>query len=260
MSEVDKTCLSYWFPKLESAGLPVPGTRIVAFYDRATHTGLGRMMDGELPDEAGQAFLTKLADAVAEIGCPCFLRTGLTSGKHDWKRTCYLTHADRLMQHVASLIEFSECADMLGLNWNVWAVRELLPTMPLCMLPCYGNMPLCREFRCFLDGDKIMCCHPYWPRGAVERGFPMANTDEPPTGVWDMSGPRALPADFDHLYSRVCLLGSDERTTVMELAAKVGAAVGGRWSVDILETQRGWYVTDMAEMHKSYHWEGCENA
>lgn len=30
-------------------------------------------------------------------------------------------------------------------------------------------------------------------------------------------------------------------------------------SVDILDTEKGWFVTDMAEADKSFHWEGCPN-
>lgn len=32
------------------------------------------------------------------------------------------------------------------------------------------------------------------------------------------------------------------------------------WSVDVLETRRGWFVTDMAEAARSFHWPGCEHA
>lgn len=255
----DKTCLSYWFPKLESAGLPVPKTRIVSFTDRATYSGLGRLMDGEHPDAAGMEFIAKLQAAVGEIGCPCFLRTGQTSGKHNWNQTCWLESPEDLLQHVASLIEFSECADMIGLAWNVWVVRELLPTMPVCTLPNYGDMPLCREFRCFVDGVTVLCCHPYWPRGSVEEGFPL-NYDGKTDDVWGLSCERKLPADFDRMYERIQILGNDERANVMGLAARAGDVVGGRWSVDILETREGWKITDMAEMDKSYHWYGCKNA
>ena len=37
-----------------------------------------------------------------------------------------------------------------------------------------------------------------------------------------------------------------------ELASQAGKACGGQWSVDLLETDRGWYITDMAEAVKSY--------
>jgi len=35
-----------------------------------------------------------------------------------------------------------------------------------------------------------------------------------------------------------------------EYANATGRAVGGAWSIDILETKRGWHVTDMAEAAK----------
>lgn len=52
----------------------------------------------------------------------------------------------------------------------------------------------------------------------------------------------------------------EERGELSVLAAHAGSVVGGAWSVDILETERGWMVTDMAEAHKSFHWEGCPHA
>jgi hypothetical protein len=38
-----------------------------------------------------------------------------------------------------------------------------------------------------------------------------------------------------------------------EYANATGRAVGGAWSIDILETKRGRHVTDMAEAAKSWH-------
>jgi len=257
----DKTCLSYWFPKIQAAGLPVPKTRIVSFTDYDTARGMFRIIDGTELNADAIAFMKRLSDAVDEIGCPCFLRTGQTSGKHSWKETCYLESPKDLLQHVGNLIEFSECADFMGLPWNVWVVRELLPTKPVCTLPRYGDMPLCREFRCFVDGDQILCVHPYWPKNAVEEGFPYRHaTKEHVDDVWCISTRPVLPADFDAIYERVRILGENEREEVIQLATRAGVAVGGRWSVDILDTDSGWYVTDLAEMGRSWHWPECENA
>jgi len=58
-------------------------------------------------------------------------------------------------------------------------------------------------------------------------------------------------------YEALCRM--DDESALVMLATQAGKAVGGAWSVDILETERGWYVTDMAEAHKSSHWEGCES-
>jgi hypothetical protein len=53
--------------------------------------------------------------------------------------------------------------------------------------------------------------------------------------------------------------GKTERQ-LTDLANAAGQAVGGAWSVDVLETRRGWYVTDMAEAASSCHeWPDCPN-
>lgn len=40
------------------------------------------------------------------------------------------------------------------------------------------------------------------------------------------------------------------------MACKCGELCGGKWSVDVLLTRKGYYVTDMAEAEKSYGWGG----
>lgn len=227
----DKTCLSYWFPKLQAAGLPVPRTTIVEMSD-AAFRDVFRVFDGENMTGDSQPFFEALRSAADEIGYPCFLRTGQTSGKHDWERTCFVTEAKAIAQHVVNLIEFSECVQLVGLPCNVWAVREFLPTMPLGVCAYYRNMPVCREFRFFVNGGEIECQHPYWPQDSLEQG-----------GAGDC-------------YEELCKVS--DPGPLRKLARAVGLAVGGRWSVDILETSRGWYVTDMAEADRSYHWEGCQ--
>jgi hypothetical protein len=61
---------------------------------------------------------------------------------------------------------------------------------------------------------------------------------------------------MDVAYADLCSSSGSENELVA-LAEKAGAAVGGSWSIDILETEKGWYVTDMAEAYKSFHWEDC---
>jgi hypothetical protein len=47
---------------------------------------------------------------------------------------------DIVQQHVYEIAEASEIADMIGLPWDTWVVREFLPTMPYGVCPRYGNM------------------------------------------------------------------------------------------------------------------------
>lgn len=234
--EVDKTRLSYWFPKLSKAGLPVPETLIVPITAQAQDE-IWNWLDGKPDTGAADAFIAQLTDAAQSLGLPCFLRTDHTSGKHSWKDTCYLADVKKLKQHVHSIVEFSACADFIGLPWDMWAVRGLLPTQPYGFCPSYGNMPINKEFRFFVKDGDVQCWHPYWPSDALQQG-------------------RAVGPSGSVNYGNLCRM--DDENELSELASEAGKAVGGSWSVDILETSIGWYVTDMAEAHKSFHWEGCK--
>jgi len=105
--------------------------------------------------------------------------------------------------------------------------------MPVGVCRDYVNMPICREFRFFVDGPEVKCWHPYWPLNALEQGNPH------------------YYSGFD--YGEFCQ--TPEIKKITELASAAGAAVGGEWSIDVLETSRGWYITDMVEACKSYHHE-----
>lgn len=237
-AKIDKTALSYWFPKLAAANLPVPKTRLITMPTEAQRC-VGQVLWGEEPTQerrvAFDGFLATLTSVVAAMGLPCFLRTDHTSNKHDWDKACYVTDVAKLQQHVFQIAEFSECCDMIGLPYQIWAVREFLPTMPHGICPRYGNMPVCREFRFFVDDGNVQCSHPYWPRQSLD------------DGGWSGSD-----VEFEMLCAQPHELA--------EIASAAGNVVGGSWSIDILETKRGWHVTDMAEAERSFHWEGCQNA
>jgi len=231
----DRTALSWWFPRIFAAGLPVPKTILLDIPRDAEEAAWGAF-DGK---EAGStaAFFQTINEAASSIGYPAFLRTDHTSGKHSWKDACFLASKADIGRCVFGIIEFSECCDIFGLPWSRWAVREFLPTMPVGICPNFGNMPICREFRFFVEDGKVRCWHPYWPLHALEQGGAVFHGD----------------FDFDEFCS------PDDLALLTDLAERAGEVCGGAWSVDILETERGWYVTDMAEAHKSFHWEGCVN-
>lgn len=230
-----QNCITHWLPPLISAGLPVPDTKIIE-----TSAPLARWMGGKT-SEGCESFLDELSEAVREIGTPCFLRTGQGSGKHEWKDTCYLAKSDgsEVARHVRRLVEWSELACLVGLPYDVWAVRELLPTTPH-FFAFSGHMPIVREFRVFVEDDRLICWHPYWPPGSIS----LPSVDD-----WE----RRL-ADMN------MLADEDEHYRIVHLATDAGKALGGRWSVDLLETTRGWFITDMAIAEESYHWPGCSKA
>ena len=236
---LDITRLSYWFPKIKAAGLQVPETCIIKTTEKELKDIFRSMessrRDGvySLAKRIGEAI--ELADG---IDYPCFLRTDHFSGKHDWERTCFVQNGESIAEHIMAIAYMWECMNMFGPPCDVWVIREFLPTKPVGVCHSYGDMPICREFRFFVEDGDIKCWHPYWPVKALNDGNAKYH------GAFD--------------YNAFCRIDDpQELQKLFDLASKAGATLSGSWSVDLLETQRGWFVTDMAEAHKSWHWEGC---
>ena len=228
-----KGCLSNWFPVIEAAGLPVPKTRIIK-----TDIDLVELCDGRIPS-GFTAFLNELIDAALDVGVPAFLRTGQTSGKHAWKHTCYLDDLENLEDRVFHLVKYSHIVDLLGLDTSVWAVREMLPVVP-AFYAFTGLMPITKERRYFVEGERVLCRHAYWPQEAFEDQYTSVEH-------WKM----ILDAINTEEPAEVELLS--ERTR------KAGRAIEGAWSVDWLWTKRGWVLIDCAPAEHSWHWPGCVN-
>jgi hypothetical protein len=232
----NKTCMSYWLPRLSDAGILMPKTVLIR-----TDVELISLCDGVLP-KGIDGFITELVHACEKIpGPPWFLRTGLGSGKHDWDNCCNLRDLRQIKHHVSALVEWSNCVDLFGLETDVWAVREMLPTTKLAYLPMYGNMPAVQEWRCFVRDGSVECIHPYWPKQCLRDGFDESVSDE----------------TVEDLYTFMLKLQHDTADACIKLASRVGKIVGGFWSVDILPINDQLFVTDMAEGEKSYHWQSC---
>jgi hypothetical protein len=220
-----RNCLSYWYPKICDV-VPTPRTIIYR-----TTVPLVRIFDGVKP-EGWDEFIYNIGKATDVIGYPAFIRTGHTAGKHDWVKTCFLPSRNDLEAHIVSIIEYSEMASIIGLPIDVWVVRELLPTKPLGT--AFLGMPICKEFRVFVDDGEVMCWHCYWPKEAFRKSVP----------EW---------------YDDLCKIEDADKQIVLDYAVKAGKVLGGAWSVDVLHTEQGWYVTDMAKAEDSWHWPDCPN-
>ncbi len=227
----NRNCLSYWFPRIQAAGLPVPRTEIVT-----ADCELLRLYDGTTP-EGYHTFFQSVWKAARRIGYPCFLRTGHTSGKHDWKDTCYVQAMEDLGRHIFNLVEFSECCDLMGLPTDVWVIREMISTSPAFV--AFGGMPIAREFRIFTRDNEPVCIHPYWPKDTIQR----PTTDDWAERLAEMSEIDEATAGRLKAMARTASLATDY----------------GDWSVDFLEdTDGNWWLIDMAVAAGSWHWPDCE--
>jgi hypothetical protein len=230
MKQRDFNCLSYWFPKLEEIGIPVPRTEIVQFVEDISQY----FFDGEV-NPLLDAYIEEIKDACNKIGYPCFLRSGHTSAKHSWNKSCFVTDPDCVGYSVYEICEFSEICDMIGLPTNVWAARELLPTHPI-FTAFHGQMPITAEFRLFVKDEKCTHIQPYWPADCIERP--------------------SVP-DWEERLAEISLLCDEDRSYLVGQSERIGKHIGGYWSIDwLFATDRGWTCTDMADGDRSFRWEG----
>jgi len=163
------TCLSYWYPRLEAAGLPVPRTTIIN-----APKDIINILDGHTP-EGWTDFESALQSACYNHGLPCFLRTGYGSGKHQWGETCYVTDPNTIADHVYHLVEWSELVSMIGLPYDVFAVRTLIKTRPV--FKAFLGFPVTREFRVFARDGAVEHTQPYWPLPRREVARIVENSD-----------------------------------------------------------------------------------
>ena len=233
----DRTRLSWWFPKIPSDIL-VQKTVVIPY----TGDNLINILDGKTPADFAPLCI-RIINAGNELGWPFFLRTDYLSGKHSWKDTCYVSNPKCVAKRVVCLVEESIMADIIGFPTDYWIARKLIPTKP-AFFAFRGDMPIVKERRYFVQDNKVVCHHPYWPMQAFLLGDLACEVPD-----W-----RELLDDMN--------LESDEEVGLLSgLSSKVGGAIGGAWSIDWLwsEDEGQWYLTDMAEAGQSYHWPECKS-
>lgn len=233
--------LEQWYP-LVVGKVPTPVTKIV-LAPRDMRPTEEDASDEEIASwvDDFQKVCADIAEAALSIGWPFFLRTGLTSCKHDWERTCYVPNREDIRWHVSSLIVGSAEVDLFGLPSDVFVVRELLTVDP--MFFAFRHMPITREFRFWVNGGSVIGWQPYWPPEAIEESAPLE------TPEWRSRLARASKLD-PHEYA-----------ALSRQSELVSSLVPGAWSVDWLQARNGrWYLTDMAHAERSWLYESFPNA
>lgn len=236
---LSRTNMAYWWPLVEQSGVPVPRTKSLK-----AEIDWSPMWDGKKPD-GYDAFIDQTIEAMREFDLPLFLRTGFTSGKHDWADTCCVRSLEKetVMKHVDNIFVFSCMCDILGLPTVDWFVREMLPVSPAFF--AFNHLPVTKERRYLFIEGMAKYHYPYWPPAAFTCGGSIDHSLE-------------LPCNWSDLLEELNSEPPEEVEMLAELtnqACSVDGLKQHEWSVDWLQTDRGWVLIDMAEASKSYVWE-----
>jgi len=225
---MDKTSLLYWYPKLQELDIPTPKTWWVKLGEWNYYDYL----------EGKERFpkMENVQQLVETLPLPLFMRSDYSSAKHYWKETCYLTNLKDLPQQLYNLTEFHGMADIMGIAFNALVFREFLPLR--YSFRAFKEMPMAREFRFFCKDAEVLCHHPYWPPESILR-------------------PNVK--DWEARLKEMSFIAKDEIKFLSGYVAQFKDLLPEYWSVDFAQHQDGsWYLTDMAEGEKSYHWPDCE--
>lgn len=225
--------LAVWFPKLKEGieacecSIKLPETHIIK-----TDADLLRLFETDLkPIEGYDKLLTDIDTAAQKVGYPFFLRTGYTSGKHYFTDTCYVSKPEDIQKSVRNLVEYGEMTSFIGLPFDTWVVRELLPVTPAFI--AFKGLPITTEIRYFVLSGEVKYSVPYWPVDAIKR---------PSCEDWE-----------DKLFEANTL--NDEDKQLLDEQTQIVACIfedSDGWSVDWVKTDKGWYLIDMALSYRSW--------
>ncbi len=228
----DKSSMFLWYPLVKDLPIPQPKTEMYRFTEDESEQNLSN-------DFAPESVYDAIKVMAERIGFPLFMRTDFSSCKHGWENTCYVPSLDRLEPNICELTCESSMQGFMTYEDNGIVLREFVPLVT-GFTAFHGNLPINKERRYFIRDGKVQCHHPYW--------YPDAITGHTKQDNWRF------------------LVGRLNRETKPEIklltgyAEMVGTVVEGYWSVDFAMGKDGkWYLFDMAEGDKSFHWLECEH-
>lgn len=233
-----QSSLENWLPVVENiCEIPSPKTTIVPLEPKELE-----LLQEEIIPHTVVGRVLKVAEP---YGYPFFLRTDQASGKHSWKKSCFVSTPDNLPRNLSGVISFNLTADIMGLPFKSLVVREYI-VLESSFTAFWGDMPVAKERRYFVRDGVVECRHEYWIEPAIRDGMEHKSL---PESEW-LPQLRAL----NHQ-------DKDEIRLLTKYAEAVGKELGGYWSVDFAKARDGrWFLIDMARGEISYHVEGCPRA
>ena len=231
----DKTSMLYWYPTVEKLKIPAPQTFIIEA--DCDITEILQKTGGDCLSERSiekHIDMKQVYEKAKILGYPLFLRSDMTSNKHAWKNTCYVTKESDIIPHLQTLMCYSQLADIInGIPFRAVVLRKYIPMWTL-FRAFSMMMPVNPEWRLFAKDGKIICEHWYWIKEAIRH----AERDE-------------FPAILDH-WERVTATSLPKLRKHARAVSK--ALPNQEWSIDFCKTDKGdWLLIDMAVAEKSWH-------
>jgi len=233
----------FWWPRVKDLPIPMPSTKmlILSEYEQ---TKLIQALDGKQRDKDVEAKILSFAKAT-KLSYPLFMRTSHTSGKHQWRNTCFVPSEEVLLEHAYELIETSACVGLVGLPLEALVFRKYIKMHSV--FTSHRDMPVSKERRYFVNNGKILCHHPYWPEDAVRFPKELVNKDTFEFRTVEPEGWREMLA---HINKE----SQEEITELSAYALLLSRFLPGPWSVDFCYSEQGtWYFIDCAPAGLSWH-------
>jgi hypothetical protein len=230
-----ESSMTYWWPKLESLGVPVPETVEIGTELRAVDDGVpgtDGTVDEVFPDT------DELGDAIREVeGPPAFLRSDQMSAKHRMGEGSKITSEEPESFNLNTWTLFERHKMAIGVpEPKKFYVREWLDLYH--QFTAFTETPIAAELRYFILDGEVNDVGFYWPHDAIQR---------PDSENWEELLTETKETSYEYEdYSR-------------QIASEVAEEFDGYWSVDFaLTDDYDWYCIDMARGRVSWHPEGVE--
>lgn len=238
MEGANNNSFFYWYPFVKDLSISQPETILVRFPKDELHKYLNPESDVFM-GQSVELVKEAIKDLGKEVGVdyPVFIRTDQSSGKHQWDETCFVESEAKLERCLCEIMLFNHLADMMGLPFTGFVVREYIEMDSLYR--AFGNMPVNPERRYFIKDGEVVCHHPYWFEGAIG----------------DCSYHKTpLPENWKELSATMNFESDDEILLLSNHAKKIAKVLDGFWSVDFCKSRDGlWYMIDMAMGEQSWH-------
>jgi hypothetical protein len=250
-----KSSMLYWYPKIKNLAIPQPRTVIVELEERKE---LDDMLDGDF--SALDKYWEEIRKKAREIGFPLFMRTDLSSGKHEYKRSCYVEKLEDIRSHLFRIIDLSGLG-LIGMPYKAIVFREFIPLDS--KFTAWKDLPVARERRYFVNDGKLLCHHPYWFQDAIERVEYTVNKPPFPDysrlfSEFEISPDNIKKKGWREELQELNIETVEEIELLTKYAETVGEILNGYWSVDFAKGENGvWYLIDCAMGLESFHVEDC---